>query len=437
MKKIVVISAALFSICTLVYAQNGGTPSVLNLEECIRSAFENSPRSELIAAQHLQARTSGLSTLSPLLPFISLSSGWNRSGPQVGTSVEVPGEAPIVTEIESVDNYQTNISVAQTLVDASAFAQVSQIPNIYSLAETRSLESRAELAFSVKQQYYNLIQLHSAFRVSQAAVKQVEQQVEVAREQFDLGAIARPELLRVQVALIQRRVEMINAQAALVNGRRALANLIGADFPVSIDTALRFPDTAEGLPLQDSLLQVVLERNPSFQASRLSLQVQESNELASRLRIVPSVSGSFTYGYSAPDFWAEWQDNDFWSLGVDLSWSIFERLNWYAQVREASAQTRISQSNAEITRTSVVQQMNESFANLQAARETLLLVPDLLEQAREEFRLTQEQFRLGAASSLDFLQSQLVFNEAQQQAVTIITNYHLAQAQLLQLMGEW
>lgn len=436
MKKIIALSVHLFSFCTLVCAQNGDSVPVLTLEECIRSAFENSPRSALITAERVQARTNVLTTLSPLLPFVSVSSGWNRSG-QGGTLVEVPGQAPVVTEDITADNFQAYLSVAQTLLDASAFTQVSQIPNIYRVAETMSEESRAELAFSVKQQYYSLVQLHSAYSVSQAAVEQVEQQVEVAREQFRLGAIARPELLRVEVALIQQRVEMINAQAALVNGRRALANLIGTDYPVQIDTALQFPDTSGTLPPQDSLLRVVLEENPSYQVSRLSLEIQKSNELASRLRILPSVSGSFTYGYSAPEFGADWQDNDFWSLGVDLSWSIFERLSWYAQVREAAAQTQISQTNAEITRTTVVQQMNESYANLQAAQQTLLLVPDLLEQAREEFRLTQEQFRLGAASALDFLQSQLVYNEAQQQAVQIITNYYVARAQILQLLGEW
>lgn len=436
MKKIIALPVLLFVFCIRLSAQNGDSLPVFTLRECITSAFENSPRSELIAAERLQARTNVLNTLSPLLPLVSLSSGWNRSG-QGGTLVEVPGQAPVVTEDVTADNFQTNLSVAQTLLDASAFTQISQVPNIHRMAETMSEESRAELAFSVKQQFYSLVQLHSAYRVSQAAVEQVEQQVEVAREQFRLGSIARPELLRVKVALIQQRVEVINAQAALVNGRRALANLIGVDYPVQIDTSLQFPDTSGALPSQDSLLKIVLEKNPSYQLSQLSLDVQKSNELATRLRILPSVSGTFAYGYSAPEFGADWSDNDFWSLGVDLSFSIFERLSRYAQVREAAAQTRISQSNTEITRTNVVQQVNESYANLQTAQQTLLLVPDLLEQAREEFRLTREQFRLGAASALDFLQSQLVYNEAQQQAVQIITNYYVAQAQIQQLLGEW
>jgi outer membrane protein TolC len=61
----------------------------------------------------------------------------------------------------------------------------------------------------------------------------------------------------------------------------------------------------------------------------------------------------------------------------------------------------------------------------------------LMEQATEEFRLRQEQYRLGAASSEELLTSQVTFIEAQQKVVQIIVAYHMAWARILQLLGEW
>ncbi len=434
MKKISLLFL-LLALISVSVAQD--STRVFTLDECVRSAIENSPQAAQIRAQQNQTLTGILTSLSPVLPYVSLSSRWNRSGPQAASIVDVPGGEPIITQEPFADNVQASVSVVQNLLDLASFAQIGQIPQIDNLASEQYLQSIADLAFQVKEQYYNLIVLYNNLSVSDAALEQIRQQAEIAREQFRLGVIARPELLRVEVALLQRQVERVNALAALVNGRRALANLIGSDYPVRIDTSVSFPDTLKPLPPPEVFNKLVLERNPSYLISATNLKLQETAETVSKLRIVPSVNGSFTYGYSSPDWFTQWQDNDFWQLGVELSWSIFERLSWYAQVREASAQTQIVKANVDITRNNVILQMNQAYASLVAAREALVLVPQLLEQANEEQRLTGEQFRLGAASSLDFLQSQLTFIQAQQQAVQVLVNYHLAQAQIQQLLGEW
>ena len=165
------------------------------------------------------------------------------------------------------------------------------------------------------------------------------------------------------------------------------------------------------------------------------MEAQKQNHLSIKLQKVPSIDGFFTYGYSGPQFFSNLRN--FWSLGIQLRWPVFEGLRWYGQFRESSLQIRTSSADLEISNNTAVEQMHQSYSNLKSSRDALSMVNLLMEQATEEFRLRQEQYRLGAASSEELLTSQVTFIEAQQKVVQIIVAYHLAWARILQLLGEW
>ena len=75
--------------------------------------------------------------------------------------------------------------------------------------------------------------------------------------------------------------------------------------------------------------------------------------------------------------------------------------------------------------------------SLAMSREAIGLVTDLLQQASEDYKLTTEKYRLGSASVLDLLSSQLTYNQAQQQAASTVCDYYLSQARLDKALGKW
>jgi len=177
------------------------------------------------------------------------------------------------------------------------------------------------------------------------------------------------------------------------------------------------------------------QNTPCAVSAKLALQAKKQNHLSVKLQKVPIITGFFTFGYTGPKFFNNLKN--FWSLGMQLRLPVFEGLGWYGQFRESSLQIRTSSADLEISLNTAAEQMHQSFSDLKTSRDALSMVNQLMEQATEEFRLRQEQYRLGAASSEQLLTSQVTFIEAQQQAVQIIIAYHLAQARILQLLGEW
>lgn len=430
--KTALISSALFFLTgsfIFLYGQEPAKP--LTLSQCILIALNESPHAVRISGDYLQPRYTALSSLSSVLPNVQFSSGYAKSN---GEQIDTFGTQTLLTDN---DQFDLSFSVTQSIIDVSSWVQLKQAYSAADAAEIAYRGAKADLAFNVKQLFYDLVRSYHNVAVTISSVNQSVEQVYVAEERFRLGSMSRPELLQVQVGLSQLRVELITTASTVENEKRNLANYLGVSYPVQIDTSLQFPDTSMPLPSEDSLLSLALKKNPSYISSKINYDIQKGNEFAIKLQKVPTLSGSYSYGYSSSNPFSNWSENDFWTFGIQATIPIFEGLRWYGQLKEAQTQTNTLKAELEIAQNTASEEMHQAFTNLKSARQSLSIVSTLLQQANENFNLRKEQYRLGAVSSLELLTSQVSFNEAQQQAVQIITGYYLTYAQILRLLGEW
>jgi len=441
----------IFFICVFyLTAQDEEGRQPLTLRQSVESALMRGSQAYRIEAERVQNRTPLFNTVGQVLPFVNLSADLTRNSSQVQPIIDIPddlageptGDFPLIDKNVSTGNFQTAVTIVQPLVNIPSFIQLGTFSETKRIAQSQYDRDMADLVFNVKQHYYTLVVMYKNASVAASAVEQMDEQVRIARESFRLGVIPKPELLRIEVGAIQQRVEMINAQENLENGRNILASMIGIQPPIFIDTVLDFPDLIDELPSYDSLLQKALDANPSYLLAQTSQRVGRNNYKAAKYSVLPVLSGTFSYGYSSPDVFGNspafrGQDHGFWIVGAQLSWNIFDRLNWYSQKRETAAFIRITEANTRSARSALVQEVEAAYSALRASREALVWVPELLTLAEEELRLTQEQFRLGAAASLDLLQSQVTYNQSQLQAVSALVDYYIAKAALERIMGQW
>jgi len=436
-----------FLAVTTCVGQGTAATDTLNLDECIRIAFEKSPYITRIESERTQAAWQVLRTISPVLPHAAVTSSASRSGPDRGISiVEIPGtpgtvgSLPIVSEELARNEYATTVALSQSLVDVPVWIQIRQSLRARETALAAYRGAQAEFAFSIKQAYYRLVQLNLRFRIAASAVAQSEEQMRLAQARFELEALSRPELLRVETGLAQQRIDLIDAATELEAGRRELANLLGVSGPIRIDTAIAPPDPRDSVPTRDSLLGLALRRNLSLLTAQATVQARSTDRRAVLLDKVPTADMTFTYGSADDSFaeqFSEWGNNDFWRLAAYVRLSLANVGLWYARLRDVTAEVERAQADARITRAGVLADVREAYDALLAAAEAAEQVDLLVQRAGEEYRLTLEKYRLGAASSLDLLTSQLARNRAARQAAQILITYRLTRARIELLLGEW
>lgn len=420
----------------LASAETPAPARVLTLSQCLEMAFDNSPA--LVKAR--SSRTIGSaglqSSAAALLPRLSASSSYTQSGP-AGYGVDASGQ-PVASQSGRSNSYRTSLNASQSLVNLSSWASFKGSMNDYQASNATYRQSLASLSYQVREAYYGLIKLRKGLEVSQASVEQSQEQVAKARVMYQLGSISRSDLLKFEISLAQNRVSLLEARKALAAGQQALRSLINLEGDFDVDDQLAMPDTAGAPMSRDSLLAEARKLNPGYRAARESYQAARDYLWSAWFSKLPSLGASYSYGYSDTVQFKDtksWNDNDGWSLSLTLNWNIFDGTATEAQIRRAKAQANAAEADWMLAQRNLASDVDQVYIEWQAAREEISLVGDLKLQAEEDFRLTTEKHRLGAASTLDLLTSQVNYNQSQQEAVNAICGYYLAQAKVEQLLG--
>jgi len=433
MKRLLVVFQLLAILAFHSYAQP--SEKILTVDQCVEMALKQSP--DMVKAKSgMTVAGAGFQTsVSGILPHISASSSYGQNGP--ATTYDAFYNA---IEGGKNESYRTSLSASQSVVNLSQWADIFGAYRSRQAAKSNYQQSVATLVYNVKVAYYNLVKLQKAQEVAEASVKQSEEQSKQAKLMYQLGSISQADMLKIQVRLMQSKVDLLNSQSAQLSGRQTLANILGLTGEVKVGSDLAFPDTTKQAFVIGSLDDKTVESNPGYLSAKRDHQSKRSGAWAAYLSKLPYLSFSYTYGYSDSMQFTNndsWNAHDYWSATLALNWNIFDGLASLAKIRQARAQARMAEADMISARQSVYSDLKQAQLGMQTAKETVSLVSDLLQQAGEDYRLTSEKYKLGSASVLDLLTSQLTFNQAQQQATNSLCEYYLAEARIAKALGKW
>ena len=416
---------------------------VVTLERCLEMSFQKSPDFTRAQGNREMATADLRATTAVLLPKVTVSTGYARSNNSALSNYASYGSlgAGGLTGFPSSaasNQYTTSLNVNQTLLDIGAWKDVSRSSYRNQAAGWTYQDAVSELSLRVKQAYFQVVRFQAALQAARASVLQSEQQDTVARGMAHVGALNRNELLKVEVRLNQARIQSLTAENNLLNSRQALGLLIGVPQLVYADTTL-VEEAFSPLPAEDSLIAEALEFNPACHSALLALDAAHDGTSAARFRNYPTVSGTYSYGYSDAKEVSgvtDWENHDYWSVGVNLNWPLFDGGRNHAASIQAKAQSRTAEADLFQARQSAINDLRQALGELRTAQEGLQLVDQLLPQAEEDYRLVRRKFELGSASALDLVTSQTSYDQAEEQRINVLCDYRIARAKIQRILGK-
>src|SRR2546425_47237 len=143
----------------------------------------------------------------------------------------------------------------------------------------------------------------------------------------------------------------------------------------------------------------------------------------------PDISGNGTYGGSQP------QLNEGWTLGLNLSWSLFDGGNRVAKYQEAKANLEGARQRVKSTELDIIQNVEQAEIAVEEAQERIQAAQALVASAQENFRLAQGRFDAGVGTILDLTDAQLALTQAQNTEAQALSDYRIALARLDRAVG--
>jgi len=403
---------------------------VLTLDECIAIALEAQPRIQATLSDYAAARYRVNQALAPLLPQLIGSVSATRSesvsvsnSPTTGQTIQTP------VSRQMGDTFLAQVQLSQLLFDFGKNLAATEAARKLAEVAVEDVELQRQLiSLTVKEAYTNILFAQRLIRVQEQARQRAELNLRSAKGFFEVGTRPKSDVARAEVDIANARLDLIRARNALRTARVALniAMAIDVDSPTQVEDNLVFQAVSMD---RAQLRGDALRQRPEYRQARLRVEAAEATERQTFRNFFPDVSGSGTYGGSQP------QLNETWTLGLTLSWSLFDGGGRIARYQEAQANLDAARARVKSAELDIIQTLEQAQIAVEEAQERIQAAQALVASAQENFRLAQGRFDAGVGTILDLTDAQLALTQAQSTETQALADYRIGLARLDRAVG--
>jgi cobalt-zinc-cadmium efflux system outer membrane protein len=295
-------------------------------------------------------------------------------------------------------------------------------------AQTRYQVSDAErtLIFNTAQQFIAAQLAESNLDLANQDLASFQQTVDIAKAQYQAGAISEGDLLKITVQLLQFQTDVSSAKVAKAQALASLREFLGYDaVPGNYDVEGDL--TYQPFELnRDDLLLKALKNRPDLLAARQGVQAAASQYTLAKANGKVDVTGGLTYTHVS--------DENTLGVTVSLPLPIFDR-NQGEIARTRYARTA-AQETAYAASDTVLTDVNSAYEAFLGNQEVVnLYTGGYLKQAKDSRDISEYAYHRGAASLLDFLDAERSYRATQLAYRQVLANYLTAVEQLKEAVG--
>jgi len=287
-------------------------------------------------------------------------------------------------------------------------------------------DNERQLTFSVSQQFVNVLLAQSTLDLAQQDYDSFQKTVEISESRFKAGDMSEGDLLKIKLQLLQFQSDVFTARLSKVQALSALRQAVGFEsVPDNFDVEgdLDYQPVHAGL---DDLKLLALRTRPDLQAAHLGVTAAQSQESLAKANGKRDLSASFNYTHTA--------GVNSGAFFFNMEIPIFDRNQGeIARTRYAITQSQEQQNeSAEQVITDVVDAYQALHSNDQIIQ---LYRGGYVDQAQKSRDITEYAYKKGAASLLDFLDSERTYRANQLAYRQALASYMTALEQMRQAVG--
>ena len=285
--------------------------------------------------------------------------------------------------------------------------------------------------------YYEVARAQQDLENLKETLKISKERLTRATYGFDYGRNTRLDISNAQVDVNTDSINYLNAQQLLANTRHNLNFLLGRNTTTDflVDTTLHF-DTMND---KDGLQQNMLKENVQLLLAKSDLNISKYDTRISDYNYLPTVSLTSGYNYrknnnNSASFTASNTSSGV-TAGLNLGWNIFDGGSSRTNLQNAKINEGIRKLSLEQSEQQVQLNFENAWGDYQNKLFIVQAQENNLKTNRLNFERTQEQYKLGRISSIDFRTSQNNLLTAATSLTRARYDAKLAELLLLQLAG--
>lgn len=421
--------------------------SVLSKKDAISQMLENNFGIKLANNQVAVAKNNSSILNADYLPSITGNAGGsfdqNSSTTNFNGALDNQGNPRPDIEINDAETkrYNASINLDYTLFDGlGRYYNYKQLKEEYNLSQLQARETIENTMLQLFSVYYEVARLTENEDVLKQALAITKQREKRATYQFEYGQANKLAILNAKVDVTTDSINVLNAQQQLRNAKRDLNVVLNKTLEdrASVDTTIVFVNEL----LVDSYLTTASENNVRLLQVDQDIRISEYAIKSAKSFILPTIGLTGSYGWNRSEnpasafFPGTTQNSNNLNVGLNLRWNLFDGGRSIVALKNV----KIANESQQLLKNQLQQQVYRDIANAKDSYKNALTIYRLQEQnvltSKDNFERSEERFKLGQITSVEYRQAQLNFLNAQTTKNAAKYTAKLAELAVLQLSGQ-
>ena len=294
-----------------------------------------------------------------------------------------------------------------------------------------------ELAFikmkqTVSNAYYTLLATIDAEKVCEQSVAALQDHLKNVQAQYDVGVVAKVDLLRSEVELTSAQQDLLKAENQHSIAEARLNNMMGIaqDTKLAPVEELGYKSYGETLP---RCIDYAMLHRLDLQQSRLQVKAAEAALNGAKAGWMPAVSGSLSNSWS-DDRWPGDKGSN-WGAGVGVSMNVFDTGVTKSKVASAKANLMSAKESYRQDTDNVELDVRNCYNTMREAEKRITTTQVAVAKAEEDYHIAQVRYEAGVGTNTDVLDAQVALNRARNNFNNALYDYNLAKSALDTAMG--
>ena len=417
---VVCLTAVMLMMGTVLAAPGtGATTKELTLDEAVKLALTNNPTGKIAVFDFEAAK--GALTAARSARWFSISASHKDAQSWAGGSASI------------VDKYSNSASLSWTLWSGNKVeSQVSQAKLALDSSQWGIAKARQQLKYDATDAYFKFMAARDNVKLNQESVERLERYLQDVKLQFEVGVVAKVDVLRSEVELAKAKQSLIEAQNTYDLTMANLNNIIG--FPLT--TELNIKGDLSYARYEKELafcVDAALRQRPEISQYTDAAKSAQEGITVAKSGYLPTVSAVYNAGWYDSKFAGG--NNYNWSVYLLTNWTLFDSGLTAGKVKQAVEGYKKAQEQLKQTVDSVQLDVRSTFLSLKAAEQSIATSSSAVGLAEEDYKIKVIRYQAGVGTNLDVLDAQVALTTAKNNYLKAMYEYNNFRAKLDKAMG--
>lgn len=441
-KRLLLLSAAL----TMFMSQSAFAGEVveLNLEDAMQRAFNTNPAITIAGYERDSARASYNAARNSRWISIEGSHVTKRGGNDDDTIVKAhyemnpidgtPKFFPEENKGKGIDNSHSNTLTASMPIytGGKLSGTIKQYKAGYLISEQGVQKAYNEMRNTVTNGYFDMLQADNLQKLGRESVERLADHLKNVEAQYEVGVVAKVDVLRSQVELANAKQSLIQAENKYQISEANLNKIVG----LPMDTQLKLDNILVYTPYENDLpycLNYASMHRPELEQAK---QQVEAAKGALRVAIsghMPQIAASASQNWNDKNWPGD--ENGNWYVGVSVGLNIFDSGVTVSKIHGAEAELKKAHENYRDTVDLVNLDVRTNYLSMREAEKRIDTTKLAVSQAEEDYRIAQLRYMNGVGTNTDVLDAQVALTDAKTNYLQAMYDYNTCKTNLETAIG--